>query len=285
MIWPRVNYHKLGHWNILKRNITWLLDAKRCLCPLVPPDNGGLTIETCRGDNRTNIHFSVVLFFTYKPLRTVSPNQLQNRTLADTILNGTRTPKNQLFKFYISCTISSLYRLPQYIPSALYRSPYSWTTKTILHHSKNSCVTPNFLPTKNKSSYVCYAQLLNTVSSKDVINVTLSTELLCKRTCRDHNTGNVLHIRQRCRWRGFLFKWALCHDSSNTDGTKLNKSTFRSRESVVGILTTLWVRRPRKRDLIASESKGTVSSPKRPCHFSDSPSLLCNGYQGFFYKR
>jgi hypothetical protein len=31
------------------------LDAERSHSPLVPPDDGGLTTETCRGDTDTNI--------------------------------------------------------------------------------------------------------------------------------------------------------------------------------------------------------------------------------------
>jgi hypothetical protein len=56
MIWARVNYHKLRNECILKHNTTWLLDAKRCLWPLVPPEGGGFTTEACRGNIMTKIH-------------------------------------------------------------------------------------------------------------------------------------------------------------------------------------------------------------------------------------
>jgi hypothetical protein len=73
-----------------------------------------------------------------------------------------------------------------------------------------------------------------------------------KRPCVYYNTANELYTARHSTAVGVScsFKWTACYDLSNPDATNLIKSI-----SIVGIVTRLWARRPRKLDSIPSMSK------------------------------
>jgi hypothetical protein len=56
----------------LKCNVIWLVDAKRYLWPLVPPDDGDLTTETCRGNIKRNINSACICWSVLTVLGTSS---------------------------------------------------------------------------------------------------------------------------------------------------------------------------------------------------------------------
>jgi hypothetical protein len=52
----------------------------------------------------------------------------------------------------------------------------------------------------------------------------------------------------------------------------------------LSIVNRLWVGRPRNRGSFMDNSKTLLSSPQHPDRFWGPPSLLSNGYRGYFPK-